>query len=133
MNVDSLEDAISEKDAQIKQLNGEVYMLMESLKRQKNDRKVVETSLKKSVEEKTQTMLKLEKKLDELTKKTDKENGDLIRGFESKKNALFKEMNEKIETETRLLNEVQSELSSKSEIKAEKEKYEKEMAECKGK
>ena len=84
MNVESLEDGIGEKDAQIKQLNGEVYMLMESLKRQKNDRKVVETSLKKSVEEKTQTMLKLEKKLDELTKKTDKENGDLIRTYETK-------------------------------------------------
>lgn len=130
MNVEALEDTIAEKDAQIKQLNGEVYMLMETLKRQRADKKVVESSLKKSFFRNKEIMIKLEKELDRLTKQIDKETGDSLRQYELQKTKILKEMAERNDAESRLLGEVQSELASKAEIKAEKEKYEREMADC---
>ena len=130
LSVEDLEDNIGEKDSIIKQLNCQVYMLIESLKRLKNDRKEVENSLKKSVEDKTQRIVDLEKLIEELTRRNDREIQDLIRAFENEKAQMLKEIEEKIEAEDRKLKEVEAEIKEKNQMKQEKEKYEREMADC---
>lgn len=60
--------------------------------------------------------------MEELTRRNDRENGDLIRQFENEKTKTLKDIEEKIEAEDRRLKDVEGELREKKEIKEEKEK-----------
>lgn len=71
LQVIDLKEEIIAQEEHIMLLTGKIYMLNETLKKQKKDRKDVEGSLRGSVEKQTKHVFDQEKKLGDLEKAAD--------------------------------------------------------------